>query len=523
MGLNSVQREVCELCWALCDGALDEAGFERLESMVCSDALARRTYVEFMFLRGGLLWDKAAAGMPTPLACPAPSSAPRIPVRRRWGLAAAGLAAALLLGLGIWGLRPADRGALPLAAAPPGIVLTREYQARWQGFTSPVAGQPLRAGRWTLSQGQIEVRWPLGSRVVIEGPAVFDIASDHRIGLQSGRLTADVREPGGLRLDTPLATIVDVGTRFAVQSDPRQIDVHVTEGFVDVRTKSDGIESADATRLAAGQACRIASGDRQPRPLDPQPERFVWEVPLGAPGDPDLLAYEGFAYRGPLLAAGDGGWGWSRGWAGFDDFSRPSTALLVDHASLTCEALNHLSQGGHVAEDVNDWGFRELARPLDLSLDRDYYVSFLFRKLNPGRPGQGRWAGLSLFEGPSERVFFGTQDGGFRIAQLGQSVERGELEPGVVYFFVAKLAARARDPDQAFLHVFAPGETIALREPDAWRVEGSRDTRLEGRLDRVRIASETGYAIDEIRIGHSWRAVTRGAAGDPTAISGGAP
>ncbi|MEQ2006911.1 MAG: LamG-like jellyroll fold domain-containing protein [Limisphaerales bacterium] len=87
-----------------------------------------------------------------------------------------------------------------------------------------------------LKSGLIELRFcKADATAVIEAPAKFRVEDAKTLRLESGRVTAHVRDGRqGLRVLTPHTDVLDLGTRFAVDvSDGRRSEVHVFEGKVE--------------------------------------------------------------------------------------------------------------------------------------------------------------------------------------------------------------------------------------------------------------------------------------------------
>ncbi len=94
----------------------------------------------------------------------------------------------------------------------------------------------LGAGRLDLKSGLAEVTFGSGARVLLEGPAVFDIEQTNRGFLKRGRLTAEVPKSAiGFVINTPTMNVVDLGTRFGLSTESGgESEVHVMQGVVEV-------------------------------------------------------------------------------------------------------------------------------------------------------------------------------------------------------------------------------------------------------------------------------------------------
>ncbi len=97
--------------------------------------------------------------------------------------------------------------------------LTSSIKAKWD-----VADAAIDLGRrlqtktpLRLKKGFAELVFDEGAKVVVEAPAAFELRSESRMLLQSGRVTVLVSEAAqGFRVDTPTSRITDLGTEFGV-------------------------------------------------------------------------------------------------------------------------------------------------------------------------------------------------------------------------------------------------------------------------------------------------------------------
>jgi ferric-dicitrate binding protein FerR (iron transport regulator) len=125
----------------------------------------------------------------------------------------------------------------------------------------------LRPGRYAMKAGLARIALGDGVEACIEGPAQFGVRSQGRMQLQSGRLFVKVRLDGlGFTVDTPHASIVDLGTSFGlyVQSGQHS-DLHMFSGMAKVMP---GGQEGNVL-ICAGQANRISSHGRiEPIGLD---------------------------------------------------------------------------------------------------------------------------------------------------------------------------------------------------------------------------------------------------------------
>lgn len=181
-------------------------------------------------------------------------------IRARWALGAA-LALALALGIHqftadrsdrLAAVTPAARNSIAVLASTAEVVWTNPAEARQ-------AGQALLPGWLRLSSGAVQIEFARGARVVLEGPAEFQLISESNAELRTGRMRAHVPEPAkGFTITTPGMVVVDRGTEFAcsvpAQGEP---EVHVFIGEVDLNLARSG----GATQsLRENQAVRVQDG-----------------------------------------------------------------------------------------------------------------------------------------------------------------------------------------------------------------------------------------------------------------------
>lgn len=271
--------------------------------LTAAEAELMRQFTDAMALTGaGLQTDAAESGEGIGQVVPGPASeVPRRPVgerrhrilARHWRAAAAILLLAAA-GVGIvWSLRR--------AAPPPRrdlATITANAGARWDGPPPSTAGLNSMQ-HLNLASGCIELTFPAGARVVVEGPARCMVDSSTAMSLSSGRLAASV-PGGGFMVNTPAGVVTDLGTEFAldVKADG-STDVDVFQGRVQLTTLPAGAGAAQrqSTRiLAAGEAATISANAIALDPGGAVPQKFVRSLST-ALGDLDVV---------DLVAGGDG-------------------------------------------------------------------------------------------------------------------------------------------------------------------------------------------------------------------------
>lgn len=272
MGMQFPSREFDEAVAAVCHGVASDQQMVELNVLLHSDRDARDEYIVRLELHSRLAsspdlfladppfdelrsaerfiafsGDSATAGL-----------AGEVHENRRmrgrvlrWALATA-IGVALLVA-GQWGLQ-LFRTSEPLAesstqlARQTGVtstavaMLNRVVDPQWDhdGIT-PRLESPLEPGRLKLDSGLAEVVFYSGARVVIEGPAEFQIVSSSEASCQMGRFTAEVPEQAhGFQLLTPHGKVSDVGTEFGLEVTHAKTELHVFKGNVQFSSADDG-------------------------------------------------------------------------------------------------------------------------------------------------------------------------------------------------------------------------------------------------------------------------------------------
>lgn len=175
----------------------------------------------------------------------------------------AGLAAILILVLMNQGQRSQTAPELARSATPdPGAqgvaTMLRAVGVKWTGKES-LAGNVLKPGWLKFETGWVELQFHRGARVVIEGPAEFELINDMQARCLLGKVQAEVPPPAiGFEVLSPNVSVVDRGTSFGldVQRDG-PAEVHVFSGKVDLATTSS---PQTRRELEQGSAVRVDRG-----------------------------------------------------------------------------------------------------------------------------------------------------------------------------------------------------------------------------------------------------------------------
>ena len=178
-----------------------------------------------------------------------------------------------------------DRQLWQRAADPPAVVpvvaqLVEVQNARWADTTlASRAGEFLRPGSRRLLSGLAKIEFKDGASVIVEGPCAFSLHDDDQIMIREGQVVAYVPRPAqGFKVVVPDATIMDIGTEFAVDVDVSGTsDVHVFDGLVVLSL--DAVEESSGHLISEGQAMRVKQGGTNAVAIKNNVSRFTREIP----------------------------------------------------------------------------------------------------------------------------------------------------------------------------------------------------------------------------------------------------
>lgn len=192
-----------------------------------------------------------------------------------WAAAAAAAMVLIFLSLSRVGppesRRPAVKttGSTAATLAGQGIAtIRRAVEVQWTGPRER-PGNVLGPGPLKFARGVVELEFHRGARLVIEGPADFDLITDMQVRCRLGKLRADVPPPAvGFEILAPNVRVVDRGTAFGMEVAPGgTTEIHVFSGSVDY---APARQRAVARLLVAGKAVRLdPAGTPSEIPLQP--------------------------------------------------------------------------------------------------------------------------------------------------------------------------------------------------------------------------------------------------------------
>ena len=252
------------LLHALFEESLGEPERGELNALLAADPQARARY-------------RRAAAIHSALALK--SSSPtyfvnRPPVIRTVSLPWRKLAVAALVPLGF--IAFAFNDARAARKAMPRAEILQVTRAVWPAGARELEKGALPAGTPVeLTSGLLEIGYPSGARVVVEGPCRFSLNEREALTVLHGRASVHTPEGAeGFRIDTPGGRFIDRGTEFgvAVGSDGKRpvVLTEVFKGEIDVSTSG-----TSDTRLTRGEGRVVASNGKLLSSLDESPVRLA--------------------------------------------------------------------------------------------------------------------------------------------------------------------------------------------------------------------------------------------------------
>ena len=142
----------------------------------------------------------------------------------------------------------------------------------------PAVGQPLQNNHeYALTAGLIELKFPSGAEVILEAPAVLEIAAADRLIVRHGSCSVHA-PPGaeGFQVITPQTDVTDLGTRFSVLvGEGGETEVHVVEGAAEARPR----DNSEATPLALKATSGKPLFRNAMMSIDFTPDRYRRDLP----------------------------------------------------------------------------------------------------------------------------------------------------------------------------------------------------------------------------------------------------
>jgi hypothetical protein len=136
----------------------------------------------------------------------------------------------------------------------------------------------LRSGsELRIASGIVELKFDIGVRAVVQGPARLDLLTPTKVFLYAGKMTSEVLrlEARGFEVRTPKGSVVDLGTEFGVEVTPSQsVKVHVFKGEVVVEQVASA-SSARSSHVVRNQGLRMDSDAAKPVLVEEPGDNFI--------------------------------------------------------------------------------------------------------------------------------------------------------------------------------------------------------------------------------------------------------
>ncbi|GAA5509531.1 FecR family protein [Novipirellula caenicola] len=260
-------RQLHQLLSKLVDGSITDSEHLDLQDRLRDDADAQQIYFNYLDLDTDLrqMTHGAAAVDPSP----------QINRSLRFWVA---IAASVLMIASLiwWNDRDPVEEAIP--AAPKQATLLQSAGGVFFRDVMPGVGEPLKSNHeYALTSGMIELRFPSGAEVILDAPAVIEIASQDRLIVQQGSCSVYAPDGAeGFQVITPKTEITDLGTRFSVDVDEvGDTEVQVVEGAAEVQPRDR--DDSEKILLTERQASRFNGGNASS--VEFQPRQYRHQLP----------------------------------------------------------------------------------------------------------------------------------------------------------------------------------------------------------------------------------------------------
>ncbi len=525
--------ELRELLTQLSDGTQTEAHTHRLNELLRGDPEACELYLNHAALEAQLHREFGKA--PAELLPGFSLSTSRMPARSKvvsvqlWLRTAA--AAALAVCATWFALDGRDTERTPKTAAPSArrearvaTVLFAE-DCEWSPVRAVSEGERLSADKLHLMKGLAILRFDGGAEMVLRGETELVLHSATHAKLVRGDvvLRAEGEEAAGFKLDTPSASLLDLGTEFAVKVTGCEVtELHITEGAV-------SFEQGGVTEtLQAGKAVRLEHA-KPPQAITGEAPRFAQLVREANPRErPEMMiVYDGF--NGKEGSYPPSSMSFGKGWAGpwrlrreeeFIGRGLPDTTtdMRIVHGEQSLPwrmnrgGIGMLEMPAGVCVRI-----RPMVLPLEMGCDGITYFSLITQE--PVRPEPGnrtkteslRFAFRSSTDFSGDFLSFGygpDQKPYISGASFGNMQSLKSIPSGQSLLWIGKIIRRAEGDDEISFRIYGQKDELDYAEPKTWHVN-ARGVHMDASLDLL-VLSSMGNAprmVDEIRIGATWRSV----------------
>tara|TARA_R110002096_G_scaffold273422_9_gene467272 strand:+ start:9610 stop:11232 length:1623 start_codon:yes stop_codon:yes gene_type:complete len=289
MNSDNSPEKLSRLIAAWCDDSITDDEMRQLNWLLLGNDEGQRMFAEMTNLNSMLeqLGPELEASKIVPL--PTPQVEPEIQPRgQNWRVvleiaavfvAVVSLAWAILGQIGTKqsanGIGIAESNASPSAAF---ALLTHSIGAQWTHEEEELrAGSILGKQTIHLAAGLLHLQFYNGVKVVLEGPADFEILSMEESYCRKGRFHASVPPHAqGFIVHTPTGELIDHGTEFGLEvRDDGSSEIHVFDGEVSFRNT----DAETIAQLTPGEAAQIDELGR-PLPLLADPTAFASNTDL---------------------------------------------------------------------------------------------------------------------------------------------------------------------------------------------------------------------------------------------------
>lgn len=189
--------------------------------------------------------------------------------KSNWVLALAACVA--LLATGWFAFRLTHPGERKGTTSKAVAMLNRVVDAQWNSRDeTPRLGAPLEPGWLRLKSGLAQIVFYSGARVVVEGPAEFQLISPTEASCRSGKLIAEVPpQARGFLVRTPEMNVTDLGTAFGLDVNDRRTELHVFKGSVEFQSSAGTKQN-----LKEGSGA-VTENSRLPKLMPANPAAFA--------------------------------------------------------------------------------------------------------------------------------------------------------------------------------------------------------------------------------------------------------
>jgi len=275
--MNSEERnKLEELLATLMESALSDSEQKELDQILQSSDEARDYYNDYIDTHIALDWHFGDQSLDLPSGLEPMINQP--PEKKTLKFIAPILALAAILTLVF--VLPKTEKPDESNLAQKDYTLLKSVSANWDKNQNFKVGDGFEKGKHSLKSGYCEISNGKGVKLIVEGPAEFDLVSPMKVKLEKGTIVAAVEEEGiGFQVDTPKTNVVDLGTEFGVSvQENGDTEVHVLDGKVETITGSNKklINKSEATLITAkSTVAKAADAGKFMRILPEKPKEEI--------------------------------------------------------------------------------------------------------------------------------------------------------------------------------------------------------------------------------------------------------